>query len=428
MKHLSKLYLASLFLFSTQAWSADAWFIIKTDTPELTMNQSMPSTPLLFSFNITNNIGQDSGLITISDLPKGVTLNNITGTGMCVVQSYDPSKNKITISNLHDGQTCEINLMVADQSLLGSTHVVVDPKVCAKDNTRCSKPVNADDRINIYVINDFQKIVFITFENENATAALSYSMFATIAEQGAYFDNFHAVTRPSQPNYLSMIAGDSFGVTSNSPINLNYTTLVDLLEDSHRTWKTYAEDYPTDMSLPEWNANGCYMGEAYPSDTKLYRRKHNPFISFTTITNDAARCANIVNAQSNFESDLESGNLPDYSFFIPNIPHSGHDDMNIANQWLEEYMYPLMQNANVDTQNILFVLWFDESNPNGTPEEIADNLIYTVFYGPMVKKTTIHDNYNFYNMLRTLEDIWQLGTLNRNDATASPITPVVWVR
>ncbi|MGA2655379.1 MAG: alkaline phosphatase family protein [Gammaproteobacteria bacterium] len=428
MNHLLKLSLSSILLISTQALSAEPWFMITTDTPQLTMNQSMPEQSIQFSFSITNNIGTESGPITISDIPKGVSPANTSGSGICVIQNYDATSNKITIGNLNNKQVCELDLEITKQSNLSSTRIKIDPKVCAKDNTRCSKTINEEDSIQVYVIDDFQKVVILVFENEDAEAALSFPTFTTIAEQGAYFDNYHAVARPSLPNYLSMIAGSYFGVNTNGPVDLNETTIVDLLEANGRSWKVYAEDYPesTSDNPPGWNTNGCYIADAYPLDTKLYRRKHNAFMNFITITNVASRCAKIVNAENNFSTDLTSGNLPDYSFFIPNIPHSGHDDMNIADQWLNDYMYPLMQNQMVVDQNILFIIWFDESNPNGTPDEVADNRIYTVLYGPMVNTLEIDKNYNFYNMLRTIEDIWQLGTLDRNDATSSAITPIVW--
>ncbi len=277
-------------------------------------------------------------------------------------------------------------------------------------------------------IKDFQKVVMILFENEDANVALSFPMFQHIAKAGVYFDHFHAVTRPSQPNYFAMIAGDTFGVDTNGIENLNETTIVDLLETTGRTWKTYAENYPTvNTGSPDWE-NGCYIAAA--SSDNQYRRKHNPFMSFTTITNDAARCANIVNAQDHFQNDLLSGDLPDYSFFIPNLVDSGHDlGLSAANTWLETYMFPLMESQQAQDQNILFVLMFDESYPKGTPQEVANNLIYTAFYGPMVNShQVVTDRYDFYHLLRTMEDIWQLGTLERKDSDVVAITPTVWKR
>lgn len=53
-----------------------------------------------------------------------------------------------------------------------------------------------------------------------------------------------------------------------------------------------------------------------------YRRKHNPFVSFTSITSDPSLCEKIVGA-SQFDTDLFAGHLPHYSYYVPNIENGG---------------------------------------------------------------------------------------------------------
>jgi acid phosphatase len=102
--------------------------------------------------------------------------------------------------------------------------------------------------------------------------------------------NYYAVTHPSQPNYWSQVrtfwflldsgkvAGSYFDIRSDNPHDLPHTNLVDLM-DGKVSWKAYEENYP---------------GNCYSSYTNgKYYRKHNPFISFNNIRNNATRCAKV---------------------------------------------------------------------------------------------------------------------------------------
>lgn len=73
-------------------------------------------------------------------------------------------------------------------------------------------------------------------------------------------------------------------------------------------------------------------------------RKHVPFLSFTNVQQNPQRCANIMD-DSGFSSDIASGNLPDFSLFVPDIKNYGHDTgVAYADKWLSAYFGPLMKN------------------------------------------------------------------------------------
>jgi len=55
----------------------------------------------------------------------------------------------------------------------------------------------------------------------------------------------------------------------------------------------------------------------------LYFRKHDPFISFDKVRNDPKRLAKIVNAKQ-LAIDVKKNELPQYSWFTPNIQNDGH--------------------------------------------------------------------------------------------------------
>ena len=290
--------------------------------------------------------------------------------------------------------------------------------VCTSNGVACS---GTNDGLNVTAA-PFNKVVIVVFENEDGTVVLEEPTFNALANSGAYFNNFHAITRPSLPNYLTMIGGSTFGVSNNGPVSENYTTIVDLIEAQNFTWKAYAQNYPTPV-----NPSTCFSGDK--SSDALYVRKHNPFIAFSTITGvayDNPRCANIVNADQ-FVTDINDQNLPDFSFYIPNLVNNGHNNGAAdADLWIQNFLFPIMNSDYVKEAKVLFVLTFDESNPKGTPEEIADNEVYTLFYGPMVNTMQVDEYYHFYNLLRTVEDTWELGTLCRYDDSAFAVKSAVW--
>jgi Phosphoesterase family len=84
------------------------------------------------------------------------------------------------------------------------------------------------------------------------------------------------------------------------------SSIVDILEPAGVSWKMYAENY-TPLS-----GGGCDTSSSQASG--LYRRKHNPFISFTKVTSSATRCAKIVPA-TQLQTDISSGSLPQFIFY-----------------------------------------------------------------------------------------------------------------
>ncbi len=129
----------------------------------------------------------------------------------------------------------------------------------------------------------FERIVIIIFENKEFGTVIGNPQmpnFNKLAKEYTLLTQFYAVTHPSLPNYLALMGGDTFGITSDcTKCFVNAPSLPDLIEATGRTWKTYQENMP----------NPCYVGDAYK-----YAQKHNPFIYFDPIRLDTARCERSV--------------------------------------------------------------------------------------------------------------------------------------
>lgn len=113
-------------------------------------------------------------------------------------------------------------------------------------------------------------VIVVVLENEDAADAYRQPFFVALAAKGASFQNFFALTHPSQPNYIGLTSGSLHGVDTNDPVDLNVRHLGDLLEAKGLEWKVYAEGYP----------GKCFRGaHAGMRSDGEYVRRHVPFLS-----------------------------------------------------------------------------------------------------------------------------------------------------
>ena len=248
------------------------------------------------------------------------------------------------------------------------------------------------------------KIMMVVLENTNYDDAMHQPFLASLASRGALLTHFTAEAHPSQPNYIAMISGATFGVTSDGNVNLDGRHIGDLIDGKGLQWKVYAEGYP----------GNCFLGAA----TGSYVRKHVPFLSFTNIQKNPLSCAKIVNA-SQLASDVHDGKLPAYSLYIPDQNNDGHNTgAAYADRWLSATFGPLLRDPEF-AKGMLFVVTFDE----GKGYIFGSNHVATIFWGQaVVPGAKLDAKYNHYSLLRLVEDTFGLGNLGQNDTNAPAIT------
>jgi len=103
--------------------------------------------------------------------------------------------------------------------------------------------------------------------------AVSQSDLAYLATQGILLTNYYAVTHPSEPNYVSVVGGDYFGIGDDAlhAIPDQVASVVDLLETAGISWAEYEEDMPYTG----------FTGFNYTNPATFYVdyvRKHNPLV------------------------------------------------------------------------------------------------------------------------------------------------------
>ena len=255
---------------------------------------------------------------------------------------------------------------------------------------------------SIHGMAEVRRIVIVVLENTDEVNAVAQPFLSEFASRAALLRNYHALTHPSLPNYIAMVAGDTYGVVNDKALVLDAPHLGDLFDARGLRWKVYAEGYPGD----------CFTD----LQSGRYVRRHVPFLNFANVQNDPVRCnASIVNA-SQFDADIAAGALPAFAMYIPDLDNGGHDTgVAFADAWLRRRFGTLIDDPQFMKGTLLIVM-FDEGTTSGP------NVVYCAFYGAGIAAPTVNrDDYDHYSLLRTVEEIFHLGTLERNDQAADII-------
>ena len=247
--------------------------------------------------------------------------------------------------------------------------------------------------------NNFDQFVIVLMENHDLSDIYGPATYMTqLADQNSFAQHWASITNPSQPNYIALIGGSTFGVSGdgNHP-NLNQKTIVDIVETSGHTWNAIAEG----------SGSGCSINPDRGED-------HFPFLSYTTITGNSARCANLHSGgPADVVAALNAGT--NFIWFTPNDGHNMHDNsVASGDSWLQSWV-PQLLSAMAGKHATLFIT-YDEGYA-------SPPLVYSGFSGPAAKqayKSTT--SYTHYSLLKLIEDVWGGGSLGQGDVgAASPL-------
>jgi acid phosphatase len=245
-------------------------------------------------------------------------------------------------------------------------------------------------------------IVIVVEENKPDSAVVgskSAPYFNALANAGANMAQSFAETHPSEPNYLALFSGDTFGLTSDAcPVNAGAAPNVasELLAAGY-TFGGFSED------LPAVGSAACSAGK--------YARKHAPWANFTNVP-----AANSV-PFSAFNNRTDYASLPTVSFVIPNLDNDMHDGtVSQADTWLYNN---LSRYANwAVANNSLLIITFDEDDGG------SKNQIPTIIYGAHVRPGTYSEPISHYNVLSTIEEMY--GLPKSGLAANAPAISDIW--
>lgn len=254
----------------------------------------------------------------------------------------------------------------------------------------------------------YDHVVIVVMENTSNSTIIGNTTQApyinSLANVGAVFSDAHAVTHPSQPNYLALFTGSTQGLSDNScPHTFTAANLGSQLIAAGFTFKGFSESMPSNGYL------GCTSG--------TYARRHNPWVNFSSGVNNVPDASNLTFAAFPAGPTPDFTTLPTLSFVVPNLCNDMHDcSVLTGDTWLKDHMDAYVQWAG--THNSLFILTWDEDDSSTSANQIP-----TIFVGAHVDAGIFTETINHYSVLRTLEDMYGLSALG-GAASATPISTV----
>jgi phospholipase C len=316
----------------------------------------------------------------------------------------------------------------------------------------------------------YDHIFVIVEENKSATIinGPDAPSLTSLAKTYGTATNFYAETHPSEPNYVALVGGGTFGILDDDayyckqgdkrpycnyswvPGFANHTVrapnIGTQLQAAGLTWKNYNESLPEPGSLAVVAAD-----PKDPNGPRVYASKHSGFVNFADVQNSPIRTQELVDFNQ-LEADVHSNQLPNFALIIPNLCNDMHgidnnspDDCKGSNEaalirrgdthakmLVDQLMSSKTWNS-ADRDAI--VITFDEDDHHGKegccgidrndPANSGGGRIPTIVitnHGPrgVVDPTP----YSHYSLLRTIEDAFGVKSYLLQ-ASAPGVVPMV---
>ena len=252
------------------------------------------------------------------------------------------------------------------------------------------------------------RIVVVVMENHEYGSIIgspSAPYLNGLARRSALLTGYDAITHPSLPNYVALLAGGTYAIRSDCfSCMVTARNLVDQLEVAHVSWKAYMESMP----------KACYWGDAYP-----YAQKHNPFIHMSDVRNNGRRCSKIV-PFTQLGTDERRNTLPQFAFITPNLCHDMHDcSIKAGDDWLSTVIPSLLPHLGT---NGIVIITFDEGTTDaGCCYYAAGGHVLTVIAGPGARRgVQLNGVADHYSLLRLIEGNWSLRRLRHAGCGCTP--------
>jgi phosphatidylinositol-3-phosphatase len=245
----------------------------------------------------------------------------------------------------------------------------------------------------------FSHVFLIVMENHDVgqiVGSRDAPYLNELIARGGLATTYAPIRHPSQPNYLGLFSGSVHGDKDDGPHDIQAPTLADQLEAARLTWRVVAQNWP----------GGCFTGATASGGEDgpgTYVRKHNPAISFTTISGDPARCQNIIDL-SRFDPAAAS-----FQFIVPNLCNDMHDcPVSAGDQFLSSFVPKILQSSAWSDGGVLFITW--DEGPEGSHGLHDVPLIVLSSRTPAGMQSAAPHTH--YSLLLTIERAWHLPCLD----------------
>jgi phospholipase C len=319
----------------------------------------------------------------------------------------------------------------------------------------------------------YDHILVIVEENKSYGTVLDHGYAPTISDLAKTYGvatQMYAERHPSEPNYVALLGGDTFGIADDDAwyctpgstrefckgadapgfaVHLiDGPNLATQLAAKGLGWRAYLENIPGPGSL------SIVSPESDTAPAALYAAKHTGFTNYTSVHADPNVARELVGFDA-LRADLRSGTVPAFAFVVPNQCDEMHGinspkappdcqkgddglvrsgDATIRTLIAEMQASPIWTHGNA----AIVITWDEDGKADripGAPQSCcvvdAHNpggghipTIVITNHGPRgVADATPYDH---YSLLRTIEDAFRLDGHLRHagDPSVQPMTPL----
>jgi phosphatidylinositol-3-phosphatase len=266
------------------------------------------------------------------------------------------------------------------------------------------------------------KVMVIMLENHSLSQMQSQMPYLNnLSQLYTYFDNYTAVTHPSEPNYIAIAAGSTLGDTQDhNPAwqTSGQSVFGQAFTAVNGSWQGNAKLYAEDMTSNCQQSNSSLQ----VGGAAAYAVKHNPWASFTDERNQCKLADVPMGTVSggNLRTDVDNGTLPNVGMMVPNECNDAHQPQSAgcglpqADAWLQYWMPVLMNGPDFKSGSLAIVVTADEDeNCSGCTNRVLTTVINNHTAGAGVNHTAL----NHYSLSGFYSDATGSPHL-RNAATA----------
>lgn len=282
----------------------------------------------------------------------------------------------------------------------------------------------------------YDHVFLIVEENEDYGQVIGNSyapIMNALAKDYGLATNYHGVADPSEPNYIAMLGGDFFGISSDDPYwfpgqTIHAQNLMSQLEGEGLTWRGYFQNMP----YPGYRGY-CYPNKCngIPDADTQYVSKHNGIVNFANMQTPEEFEKMFPIEQ--LDDDLTTDTVPNFSYIVPDECDDSHGappwcvDSNDFGTPQQNYLIARMDKFVGNLVNKITSASFWQSGNNAIiitfdEGDVATSQIVTIVitsHGPRSVKDGSLTNH--YSLLASLLQTFGLGCL-RNSCGATPLT------
>ena len=262
----------------------------------------------------------------------------------------------------------------------------------------------------------YRHVVWVWMENHSYGQIIGNKSQApylnSLASSCGVATNYHNISHPSLPNYLSATSGLTRGQLPklsflDCGVSAVCHTSASSIFAQGETWKAYQESMPSSCAK---------------SNAGLYAVRHNPPAYYTSLPGCGSRDV----SYSQLATDLAHNTLPAFSFITPNLADDMHNGtVAQGDKWLSRNLPAILNSSEYRSgSTVVFITW--DEGAGGIPiENCATNTtdaschVATLVISPSTPAGARSGTlFNHYSLLGTTEQL--LGLHRLGQASSSP--------